>query len=1265
MATLVLAAAGSAIGGAVGGSILGIGAAAIGQAVGGFLGSQIDAALSPGLPPTIKEGPRLQSLDTMTSQAGAPMAWLAGRAAIAGEVIWASRIREDVALDVQQVGSGKSSQTVIGQNYVYSVSFAVGLCEGVISHVGRIWLDGKLADLSELRAAGKLRIYYGTETQNPDYIIEATEGSAPAFRGLAYIVFQDLPLGEFGNRIPQVRAEIYGPKGVMERDLRGVCIIPGTTETGYDPVVNNRVTYNSLGEITSSIPDNAARWAKTSDWTLAIDTMQGTLPGVDTASLVVAHFGTDLRAGQCDIIPKVEVYNKELERPWSSRGLTRQGVPQISQVNGKPAFGSAPSDASVIAAIKDLKARGLRVVLYPFIMMDVQASQGLPDPSGSGVQPDYPWRGRIAPAAGQNITSEINGFCDGQWGFDNFILHLASLAAQAGGVDAFLIGSELRGLTMARDGNNYPFVDRLKSLAGQVRGILGAGTKISYAADWSEYHSDRNGGDVRFHLDPLWADPDIDFVGIDNYLPLADWREGSSHLDAQAGYTSIYDLDYLRSNIEGGEYWDWYYADDAARASQTRSPIPDGFEDWVFRQKAIRDWHAEPHHDRPGGVRNASATAWVPGSKPIWFTELGCPSVNKGANQPNVFVSRNSSESFLPYFSTGTRDDFMQRQFLRAWHEWLEDTPGPVDPANVQVWAWDARPWPEFPQRSNIWADGPDWMLGHWLTGRAGAAPVAEAASRRLAMHGWGDYDLTAAYGQMDGYATPGPITFREWLSPIEVGIGVQAYETGGTLFIEAREAAPTLTALGPDDMATGSDLDRFSATRDPLETVAQSAIFNFRDGLGDYEVAAARAVIEPGPEAGIARADSPLVLDFDRGNAACERLLRAAAGGREVVRVSLPRSITDLRPGAILPLDLGAGVTRLYSVEAISEGADLEVELRSFDRGAWGASGGVDRGVSPGAPVRASSALIMRVLDLPIIGRSDREPWDGFAALHAQPWPGSALISRSADLGASWTGQILAPAPATMGETKSILPPAPPWRWQAVDWIVESYGRPLIPRPRAEVLSGANRLAIKHPSGGWEIIGFSLAEPLGGNQWRILEVIRGLRGTDPLAETDLPINSDFVAVDAALTPLNLDVSDIGQSRRYRYGAARDDVASHATTDATVTGVGLLPFAPAHLRAADQSGDLVISWTRRSRAAVETLGDTPSDPPLAEGSERYRVEIGPEGAPVRVIETTTTSATYTAAQIATDGLTAPYRIAVAQISDDVGPGRFAQILMED
>ena len=89
------------------------------------------------------------------------------------------------------------------------------------------------------------------------------------------------------------------------------------------------------------------------------------------------------------------------------------------------------------------------------------------------------------------------------WGFRRFILHHAHLAAAAGGVDAFLIGSEMRGVSRLRDGEDaFPFVEELCALAGAVHAVLGPATRITYGADWSEYFGPSAGRRQRRRLFP-------------------------------------------------------------------------------------------------------------------------------------------------------------------------------------------------------------------------------------------------------------------------------------------------------------------------------------------------------------------------------------------------------------------------------------------------------------------------------------------------------------------------------------------------------------------------------------------------------------------------------------------------------------------------------------------------------------------------------------------------------------------------------------------
>src|SRR5262249_18285473 len=138
---------------------------------------------------------------------GAPIPCVFGRVRVAGQMIWATRFKETTVTTAESSGGkGAPKTTAVNTDYVYSISFALGLCEGELHHLGRVWADGKLFDLSRVTE----RFYPGTEDQSPDPVIEDIEGSGnpPAYRGLCYIVFEDLALADFGNRIPQFQFEI-------------------------------------------------------------------------------------------------------------------------------------------------------------------------------------------------------------------------------------------------------------------------------------------------------------------------------------------------------------------------------------------------------------------------------------------------------------------------------------------------------------------------------------------------------------------------------------------------------------------------------------------------------------------------------------------------------------------------------------------------------------------------------------------------------------------------------------------------------------------------------------------------------------------------------------------------------------------------------------------------------------------------------------------------------------------------------------------------
>jgi GTA TIM-barrel-like domain/Putative phage tail protein len=1277
MATLLLAGLGNAIGGALlpaGISAFGqtIAGAAIGQAIGATVGRAIDQSLFGSTQTTT--GPRLDGLEVQKSAEGSPLPVVVGRAKIAGQVIWATRLKEATTTTTQG-GKGGGSE-VQSTEYSYFASFAVALTDcstGPLRHFGRVWADGKLLDMTGLT----VRFYKGTETQTPDALMVAKDGLAPAYRGVSYVVFDGLPLADYGRRIPNLTFEIWGQSGKMEDLIQGVDLIPAATEFGYSPSILHK-----QGAAGSSVRENAFRIGPDSDWKLSLDLLENTVPNCGTVALVVSWFGTDLRAKYCEIEPRIEIKTKTMkERAWSASGLSRASANLVSYVDGRPAFGSAPDDQSVMDAIVDLKARGFRVVIYPFIMMDIPDGNTLTTRTGGTGQATYPWRGRIGQASADGtVASQVTAFTGtaavanfstgsgvpvysgpSEWSYRRFILHMAALARNAGGVDAFLVGSELVDLTTATDAAGvYPFVSALKALAADVKSMLPAAL-VSYAADWSEYHSHRSGADVYFHLDSFWADSNVDFVGIDNYLPTSDWRPGSDHadFDPATGQTSPYNLDYLKSNIEGGEFWDWYYLSDADRAAQIRTPITDGAysEEWVFRQKAIKDWWSNTHRNRPAGVRDTATTAWAASDKPVWFTEFGCPAVDLGPNQPNVFFDAGSSESALPHFSSGVRDDFAQRQYIRAMVEYWTDNGGTMlDPADMFVWSWDARPWPEFPRLSEQWSDGENWRRGHWLNARAGSAPAAETIEARLSVH-YGfttaKLDLSRCFGQADGLVLSGPVSFRDMLAPFETALRLDAAEIDGVLHVSARAAAIPIADYLETDLVEVDGAPLYQITTTSREEAPRAAVVRYSDSDRDYQPGAARATIRENPGQAEAVADLALVSDLERMTATADVILRAAAGGREFAEFTLPPSST-LKPGDVFTLTPRNGTATRFIAEKITRGSDRKVRAALWSGAVFGSVGGPVR-ASPALVPLPSRSAVAYLMDLPLLPGVDMEDHQGMVVLVSHPWPGGVDLYRSADLETGYSLKLRSGLAGSSGETIAALPPGKPDSWSSEVLDILLYTGGLVSRPESDVLDGANALAIEHGAGLWEVVQFKSATLIAADTWRLTGLLRGQLGTEWVRSTsDLAIGARVVVLDQSAFPVEMLATDLAREFNWRAVPTTQDVLDGDIQTHAFIGAGRRPYAPAHLAGIVDGTDLDLSWIRRTRIGGDTWPDS-SDVPLGEVFERYAVELGPAGSP----NITATVDDAQAATLDVTGLSGTYEVRVSQVSETFGPGAAA------
>lgn len=288
---------GGQIAGGIIGAVVGfVVAGPAGALYGASLGMAVGGYLDPPKGPTV-EGPRLNDLKVQTSTYGVIVPRVYGMIGISGNVLWLenNQLKETVKKKKQGGKGGGSSSTL--KTYSYSATFALGLCEGTIAGVRRIWCGDKLIynagsnDLETIIASNRVatgfKIYYGTDDQLPDARYEANVGvgNAPAFRGLAYIVFYDFQLADYGNSLQgaQFKVEVVKKSTSSEFYLLGdtQCRLSGSGSiyAPHKPIDDNanwRYSFysdslNKLGIVNSvgmeyEEPDNYALSSYTKLW---------------------------------------------------------------------------------------------------------------------------------------------------------------------------------------------------------------------------------------------------------------------------------------------------------------------------------------------------------------------------------------------------------------------------------------------------------------------------------------------------------------------------------------------------------------------------------------------------------------------------------------------------------------------------------------------------------------------------------------------------------------------------------------------------------------------------------------------------------------------------------------------------------------------------------------------------------------------------------------------------------------------------------------
>lgn len=393
------------------------------------------------------------------------------------------------------------------------------------------------------------------------------------------------------------------------------------------------------------------------------------------------------------------------------------------------------------------------------------------------------------------------------------------------------------------------------------------------------------------------------------------------------------------------------------------------------------------------------------------------------------------------------------------------------------------------------------------------------------------------------------------------------------------------------------------------------------------------------------------------------ERWLAQARVARDTARFALPPSMGWIGAGDIVRLAGGSGHT--YRIDRVEQAGALSVEAVRLERSAQDASPEAEEPAPlpafvPAAPVEAV------FLDLPLITGQEVEQAPHLAVA-ANPWPGTVAVYASADDSGYVLNRTLL-SPSLIGVTETAL------AYQAAGiWDRGPALRVRLPRgtilsvDRARLLNGANLIAIGDGSNDrWEVFQFRDAALVSDGVYDLSHRLRGQAGTEWVAPGGWPAGSLVVLLDGAPQQIGLTLAERDLARNYRIGAARLDPSdpSYVQRSEAFAGMGMRPYAPAHLRAAGTpGGDRTVSWIRRTRIGGD--GWSGLDVPLGEASEAYVVRVLAGGAIVREAVATGPRWIYPAADRVADGVVAPYEIAVAQVSEVFGTGAFVRITIND
>lgn len=1225
-----LAAAGFGIfaGTFAGGSILG------GIALGGSIGLTAGEAIGGFLFQPHLDGPRLSDQQVSGSTEGSPIPFGYGGFRIGGQIVWSSGITETAT---NQSSGGKGLPGPTTTVYTYTISFAAGFCEGP-GAITRIWGDSRLIYDTTSKGAVSSNtldtglthqsgaaitetivpvVYPGNETQLPDPTIQAAVGinACSAMRGLLYLVYSDFPLSDFGNRLPNIRAEISTNTALSYvKDVYPPNTIPAPDSNVYPWGFSYVDPKNRVAILIDTIGATAARIDLATDDTAPVQRWQAS---------TIYQLGDQVLDSSGNIQTCIQVSGDQksstIEPTWTVGGVGEHTTDNHLHWSNT---GAGPEAITLVA----------KASLAPFVHPGSETNANV-GATGLPLAGGIDTRGFLWLCYELTIAS-VTHFYASQ--FDSTTFALVNRVVLPGPVLAFnfanILGEDLVYATLD-PGFSTPALYVIKSKGCTVK------TNASYVPS-------TNSASVYGPLSPI-VDPATGIVYVittpDVNGDTTPWEWNVTVIDPRTNppATSAHQ----------------FFGDSTTHAGRN------GFFDSIDQSLVITT--------KTGCLLKLPLSSWTVSVTTGVLLQTGgddaqiipasfnCLVPSQGILYLPTAPSGVSSIGYINHATLVDENDVPQQSwFAESWTEYATSAYDDVTQSIVVV-ASGSGPYLGFPariylNRQEVASETLDQIV----------LDICERAGLDSSL-----VDVTAlASTNCLGYCVTRNSDAKSAIAPLLMAYFFGAVESDFVLKFVPRGGSVAMT-IPEADLGLESEGNELESTIAQEHDLPKTIDVLYADPSLDYQTGKqsrqrnARVVKTKNRTV----LELPLTMDGDTAAQIADKALRIIWDERNQYGFKLVGSKYLVLDATDIIAFGYRGNSYVARISKATIGQDRVLEIAAMSEDSHNYLSVQQGQLSPGFPpqiINPAAGSILFFMDMPYFEDTDSAP-EGQSGYYfamsssSEGWPG-AVLQQSPDgsvyeqVGFSTAPIAYAavaaalPAPATLGGAEVID------RVNTITFRLPA-GATIASTTLTNFLNGANAIVL-----GGELLNFQNATLNPDGSYTVDTLGRGRRGTEYACGAH--VTGEYALILPNGLHRNLvPVAQVGLTQYFRVVTIGQIPSAAGVQAETLQGNDLKPYSPCSITGArDGSNNLTIDWIRRTRlGGDQDWLDGVTSVPLSEDSEAYSVDVVVAGAVVRTIAgLTSPTASYPAAEQTADGITpgAPVSIVVYQISAQVGRG---------